>query len=74
LPEPMASAPTDSMATISGAVVGPRRRGRSKAPNFTYDGLVSVICLELDATEVRTRRRLETQWGGGVWVAAGDAA
>jgi hypothetical protein len=58
---PMASAPTDSTAATSGDVV-PRRRGRSKAPNFTYDGPVSVIGLELDATDERNRRRLEPQW------------
>lgn len=40
----------------------PRRRGKSKAPNFTYDGPVSVIRLELDATDDRMRRRLERQW------------
>ncbi|ASL18418.1 transposase [Mycobacterium intracellulare] len=58
----MAPAPTDSTVAISGDVVAPRRRGRSKAPNFKYDGPVSVIRLELDATEECTRRRLETQW------------
>ena len=58
---PMASAPTDTASATSGDVV-PRRRGRSKAPNFKYDGPVSVIRLELDATDERNRRRLEPQW------------
>ena len=44
-------------------MVAPRRRGKSKAANFTYDGPVSVIRLELDLTEERTRRRLERHWG-----------
>ncbi len=56
----MAATPTDS-ATDSG-VIGPRRRGKSKAPNFTYDGPVSVIRLELDASDVPMRRRLERHW------------
>jgi transposase len=45
-----------------GATAVPRRRGKSKAPNFAYEGPVSVIRLELDATDERTRRRLEAQW------------
>jgi hypothetical protein len=44
------------------AVVGPRRRGKSKATNFRYDGPVSVIRLELDASDERVRGRLERQW------------
>ena len=43
--------------------MAPRRRGKSKAPNFTYDGPVSVIRLELDVSDARVRRRLERQWG-----------
>ena len=39
----------------------PRRRGRSKAPNFKYDGPVSVIRLELDATDQWTPA-VEPQW------------
>ena len=57
---PMAAAPTDTPA-ISGEVVPPRRRGKSKALNFKYDGPVSVISLELDVNE-RIRQRLERQW------------
>jgi hypothetical protein len=40
----------------------PRRRGKSKAPNFTYDGPVSVIRLELDCSNERMRERLQRQW------------
>ena len=47
---------------ISGEVVLARRRGKSKSPNFKYDGPVSVIGLELDGCDERTRRRLERQW------------
>jgi hypothetical protein len=39
-----------------------RRRGKSKAPNFTYDGPVSVIRLELDVSDIGVRRRLQRQW------------
>ena len=59
---PMASAPTDITAATSGDVVTPRRRGKSKAPNFTYDGPVSVIRLELDASDQVAGRRLQRQW------------
>ena len=46
--------------TATGVELGvPRRRGKSKAPNFTYDGAVSVIRLELDVSDGRVRRRLE---------------
>ena len=39
-------------ATGGDGVVGAvRRRGKSKAANFTYGGPVAVIRLELDATE-----------------------
>jgi len=58
----MAAAPTDSTTVTSGDVVVPRRRGKSKAPNFKYEGPVSVIRLELDVADERTRRRLEVQW------------
>ena len=60
----MAAAPTDITAVISGdPVVRPaRRRGRSKAPNFKYDGPVAVIRLELDVADARVRQRLERQW------------
>ncbi len=59
--KPMASAGTD-VTTVTGADVMPRRRGKSKAPNFSYEGPVSVIRLELDACDDRTRRRVEGQW------------
>jgi hypothetical protein len=52
-------APTDTATVTSGDVAGPRRRGRSKGPNFKFDGPVSVIGLELDVTDHRTRRRVE---------------
>jgi hypothetical protein len=58
----MATAPADTTAVISGDAVSPRRRGKSKAPNFTYDGPVAVIRLELDVTDERMRRRVERQW------------
>jgi hypothetical protein len=55
------AASTDTTTAISGEVV-PRRRGKSKAPNFTYGGPVSVIGLELDVSHPMVRRRLEQQW------------
>jgi hypothetical protein len=58
----MAAARTDTTTAISGDVVLPRRRGKSKAPNFTYEGPVSVIRLKLDASDPVVRRRLEQQW------------
>jgi putative transposase-like DNA-binding protein len=58
----VASARTDTTAATSGDVVVPRRRGKSKAPNFTYEGPVAVIPIELDATDDLTRRRLERHW------------
>ena len=58
----MAAAPTDTTAVTSGDVVA-RRRGKSKAPNFKYDGPVSVIRLELDVSDPVVRRRVERQWG-----------
>ena len=57
----MAAATTDTTTAIGGDV-DPRRRGKSKAPNFSYDGPVSVIRLELDVSDARVRRRLERQW------------
>jgi hypothetical protein len=56
----MAAAPTDT-TVISGDAVRPRR-GKSKAPNFKYDGSVSVIPLELDVSDPVVRRRVERQW------------
>jgi hypothetical protein len=56
----MASAPADNVATT--AVAMPRRRGKSKPPNFSYQGPVSVIRMELDATDEQVRRRVERQW------------
>jgi hypothetical protein len=58
----MAATGTDTVAAISGDAVLPGRRGKSKAPNFKYDGPVSVIRLELDVCDERTRHRLEGQW------------
>src|SRR6202165_3007194 len=55
----MASAPADNVATT--AVAMPRRRGKSKPPNFSYQGPVSVIRMELDATDEQVRRRVERQ-------------
>lgn len=57
----MPAASTDTTTAICGDVVS-RRRGKSKAPNFKYDGPVSVIRLELDVSDTRVRRRLERQW------------
>ena len=56
----MATACTDTTTAISGDVV--TRRGKSKAPNFKYDGPVSVIRLELDVSDPMVRRRVERQW------------
>jgi hypothetical protein len=58
----MAAAPTDTSTAIGGDVVVPRRRGKSKAPNFSYGGPVSVIGLELDVADERVRARLQRQW------------
>jgi hypothetical protein len=58
----MTAAPTGTTTVTSGDVVLPRRRGKSKAPNFKYDGPVSVIALELDVSDPVVRRRLEQQW------------
>ena len=59
----MAATCPDSTTATSGDVVVPRRRGKSKAPNFNYAGPVSVIRLELDVSDEPVRRRLEHHWG-----------
>jgi hypothetical protein len=56
----MAAMPTDTTATRGD--VAPRRRGKSKAPNFKYDGPLSVIRLELDVSDPVVRRRMQRQW------------
>jgi hypothetical protein len=56
----MAAARTDLTADPGPSV--PRRRGKSKAPNFKCAGPLSVIPLELDVSDDRLRRRLERQW------------
>jgi hypothetical protein len=58
---PMAAASTDTTAVTSGDVV-PRRRGKSTARNFKYDGPTSVTRLELDVGDPTVRRRVERQW------------
>jgi hypothetical protein len=58
----MAARGTDIPAAISGDGVMTRRRGKSKARNFKYDGPVAVIRLELDVADACIRRRLEAQW------------
>jgi Putative transposase DNA-binding domain len=58
----MAAAPTDTSTAISGDVAAPRRRGKSKSPNFKHDGPVSVIRLELDVSDPMVCRRVERQW------------
>ncbi|HEY0806491.1 MAG TPA: hypothetical protein VGD84_15570, partial [Pseudonocardiaceae bacterium] len=58
----MAAVATDTVIADSGDAVLPRRRGKSKAPNFTYDGPVSVIRLELDVSDAGVQLRLERQW------------
>jgi hypothetical protein len=60
----MAATPTDTVAATSGdeVMAAPRRRGKSRAANFTYDGPVAVIRLELDATDEHIRRRVQAQW------------
>jgi hypothetical protein len=57
----MAGTPIETVTGITGDAV-PRRRGKSKAPNFNYDGPVSVVRLELDVSDARVRGRLERQW------------
>jgi hypothetical protein len=59
----MTAAPSDAATAMSGDAVLPRRRGKSKAPNFKYDGPVSVIRIELDATGDLVRRRMDRHWG-----------
>ncbi len=58
----MAAAPTDITTVDGGEVVLARRRGRSKAPNFSYRGPVSVIRLELDVSDPVVCRRVQAQW------------
>ena len=60
----MATACPDITAPTSGDAVlgGPRRRSKSKAANFTYDGPMAVVRLELDVTEASAQRRLQRQW------------
>jgi hypothetical protein len=59
----MAATGTGIITTAtSGDVALRRRRGKSKGPNFTYEGPVSVIRLELDACDDSMRRRLEKHW------------
>jgi hypothetical protein len=60
----MAATGTDPSPATSGddGVAAPRRRGKSKVPNFAYAGPVSVIPLELDVSDPRLRRRVEAQW------------
>ena len=58
----MAAARIDT-TTVASDDVAPRRRGKSKAPNFKYDGPVSVIRLELDVSDPMVRRRMERHWG-----------
>jgi hypothetical protein len=55
----MTATPTEGPVAV---VARPRRRGKSKAPNFTYRGAVSVIRLELDVSDEVARRRVEQQW------------
>jgi hypothetical protein len=58
----MAAESTDTTTVTSGDDVVARRRGRSKAPDFTYGGPVSVIRLQLDVSDERLRRRVQRQW------------
>jgi hypothetical protein len=58
----MAAVRTDVTTAISGDVAEPRWRGKSKGPNFAYEGPVSVIRLELDASDPVVRRRLQRQF------------
>ncbi len=58
----MAATGTDTITATSGDVRVPRRRGKSKAPNFKYTGPVAVIRLELDVSGDRLRQRLERHW------------
>ncbi|HUH69732.1 MAG TPA: hypothetical protein VLZ05_13200 [Mycobacterium sp.] len=59
----MAAMGTDTTTTTTSGEVGVvRRRGKSKVPNFNYDGPVSVIRLELDVSDDPMLRRLEKHW------------
>ena len=58
----MAVAGPETATVTGGDAVGPRRRGKSKAPNFTYDGPVSVIRLELDVSDPMVLGRLQRHW------------
>jgi hypothetical protein len=58
----MAASGTDTTTATSGDVLVPRRRGKSKAANFTYDGPVSVIRLELEVSDPVVLGRLQRQW------------
>src|SRR6266446_2370541 len=49
-------------ASTGSTVAAPRRRGKSKAPNFSYSGSLSVVRLELDIADDSARRRVERQW------------
>jgi hypothetical protein len=50
----MAAACTDIVAATGDAVAdSPRRRSKSKAANFTYEGPVAVIRLEIDGSDAR---------------------
>ncbi len=53
---------TDTTTVTSGDLVLPGRRGQSKAPNFTYDGPVSVIRLGLAVSDPMVLQRLGRQW------------
>ena len=58
----MAAAPHGTTTATSGDVVVVRRRGKSKAPNFAYNGPMAVVRLELDVSDARVRQRLQRQW------------
>jgi hypothetical protein len=58
----IAMAPAKDTTTAFSGDLEPRRRGKSKGPNFKYGGPVSVIRLELDVTDARVRQRLERHW------------
>jgi hypothetical protein len=53
---------SEAASAACGEVVVSRRRGKSQAPNFRYEGPVSVICLELDVNDPVVRRRVQAQW------------
>jgi hypothetical protein len=58
----MTAAFSDAATATSGDAVVSRRRGTSKSPNFSYEGPVSVIRLELDVNDPGVRRGVEAQW------------